>query len=79
MAGREVREYTNLTDPKGIFNFYQLSFLFILCFYGLYCGKFWFLMNFCYWVCVNFTDKKLDKGKNKIDDEDVIFQHMFAG
>ena len=40
MAEREVREYTNLTDPKGIFNFYQLSFLFILCFYGLYCGKF---------------------------------------
>ncbi|CAJ2667079.1 uncharacterized protein LOC123909476 isoform X1 [Trifolium pratense] len=39
MAGREVREYTNLTDPK---------------------------------------DKKLGKGKDKIDDEDVTFQRMVA-
>ncbi|KAK2421464.1 LEAF RUST 10 DISEASE-RESISTANCE LOCUS RECEPTOR-LIKE PROTEIN KINASE 2.1 [Trifolium repens] len=37
--GREVREYTNLTDPK---------------------------------------DKKLGKGKDKIDDEDVTFQRMVA-
>ncbi|XP_043701264.1 uncharacterized protein LOC122651792 [Telopea speciosissima] len=39
MAGREVREYTNLTDPK---------------------------------------DRKLGKGKDKIDDEDVTFQRMVA-
>jgi len=35
-------------------------------------------MNFCYWVCVHFTDKKLGKGKDKIDDEDVTFQRMVA-
>jgi len=35
-------------------------------------------MNFGYWVCVNFTDKKLGKGKDKIDDEDVTFQRMVA-
>ncbi|GMH28524.1 hypothetical protein Nepgr_030367 [Nepenthes gracilis] len=39
MAGREVREYTNLSDPK---------------------------------------DKKLGKGKDKIDDEDITFQRMVA-
>ncbi|KAH6815899.1 ankyrin repeat protein [Perilla frutescens var. frutescens] len=39
MAGREVREYTNLTDPK---------------------------------------DKKLGKGKDRIDDEEVTFQRMVA-
>ncbi|XP_060967452.1 uncharacterized protein LOC115711490 [Cannabis sativa] len=39
MAGREVREYTNLSDPK---------------------------------------DKKLGKGKDKVDDEDVTFQRMVA-
>ncbi|KAJ0967838.1 hypothetical protein J5N97_024755 [Dioscorea zingiberensis] len=39
MAGREVREYTNLSDPK---------------------------------------DKKLGKGRDKIDDEDVTFQRMVA-
>lgn len=39
MAGREVREYTNLTDPK---------------------------------------DKKLGKGKDKLDDEDIAFQRMVA-
>ncbi|XBI80010.1 uncharacterized protein LOC119308353 isoform X1 [Triticum dicoccoides] len=39
MSGREVREYTNLSDPK---------------------------------------DKKLGKGKDKIDDEDVTFQRMVA-
>ncbi|KAK6123661.1 hypothetical protein DH2020_042595 [Rehmannia glutinosa] len=39
MAGREVREYTNLTDPK---------------------------------------DKKLGKGKDRIDDEEITFQRMVA-
>lgn len=39
MSGREVREYTNLSDPK---------------------------------------DKKLGKGKDKIDDEDITFQRMVA-
>ncbi|GMQ11674.1 hypothetical protein CsSME_00054206 [Camellia sinensis var. sinensis] len=39
MAGREVREYTNLTDPK---------------------------------------DRKLGKGKDRIDDEDITFQRMVA-
>nr|KAJ0184993.1 hypothetical protein LSAT_V11C900475080 [Lactuca sativa] len=39
MAGREVREYTNLSDPK---------------------------------------DKKLGKGKDRIDDEDITFQRMVA-
>ncbi|KAG5536051.1 hypothetical protein RHGRI_023738 [Rhododendron griersonianum] len=39
MAGREVREYTNLTDPK---------------------------------------DRKLGKGKDKIDEEDITFQRMVA-
>ncbi|PNT63046.1 hypothetical protein BRADI_4g10720v3 [Brachypodium distachyon] len=39
MSGREVREYTNLTDPK---------------------------------------DRKLGKGKDKIDDEDITFQRMVA-
>ncbi|XP_075503767.1 uncharacterized protein LOC142541090 isoform X1 [Primulina tabacum] len=39
MAGREVREYTNLTDPK---------------------------------------DKKLGKGKDRIDDEEVTFQRMVS-
>ncbi|XP_043695880.1 uncharacterized protein LOC122646395 [Telopea speciosissima] len=39
MAGREVREYTNLTDPK---------------------------------------DRKLGKGKDKIDDEDITFHRMVA-
>ncbi|KAL4557339.1 hypothetical protein LXL04_035514 [Taraxacum kok-saghyz] len=39
MSGREVREYTNLSDPK---------------------------------------DKKLGKGKDRIDDEDVTFQRMVA-
>ncbi|XP_078167193.1 ankyrin repeat protein isoform X2 [Carex rostrata] len=39
MSGREVREYTNLTDPK---------------------------------------DRKLGKGKEKIDDEDITFQRMVA-
>ncbi|KAL8464884.1 hypothetical protein ACS0TY_034387 [Phlomoides rotata] len=39
MAGREVREYTNLTDPK---------------------------------------DKKLGKGKDRVDDEEVTFQRMVA-
>lgn len=35
-------------------------------------------MNLSYWVCVNLTDKKLGKGKDKIDDEDVTFQRMVA-
>lgn len=35
-------------------------------------------MNICYWVFINFTDKKLGKGKDKIDDEDVTFQRMVA-
>ncbi|GJM85635.1 hypothetical protein PR202_ga02106 [Eleusine coracana subsp. coracana] len=39
MSGREVREYTNLSDPK---------------------------------------DRKLGKGKDKIDDEDITFQRMVA-
>ncbi|KAM0072786.1 hypothetical protein Hdeb2414_s0001g00040181 [Helianthus debilis subsp. tardiflorus] len=39
MSGREVREYTNLSDPK---------------------------------------DKKLGKGKDRIDDEDITFQRMVA-
>ncbi|CAN0866418.1 hypothetical protein LINGRAHAP2_LOCUS9272 [Linum grandiflorum] len=39
MAGREVREYTNLTDPK---------------------------------------ERKLGKGKDKVDDEDVTFHRMVA-
>ncbi|KAL2478879.1 uncharacterized protein Fot_47893 [Forsythia ovata] len=39
MAGREVREYTNLTDPK---------------------------------------DKKLGKGKDRVDDEEITFQRMVA-
>ncbi|KAL3342663.1 hypothetical protein AABB24_026608 [Solanum stoloniferum] len=39
MAGREVREYTNLTDPK---------------------------------------DKKLGKGKDKIDDEEIAFHRMVS-
>lgn len=39
MSGREVREYTNLSDPK---------------------------------------DRKLGKGKDKIDDEDIAFQRMVA-
>ncbi|TVU29074.1 hypothetical protein EJB05_20617 [Eragrostis curvula] len=39
MSGREVREYTNLTDPK---------------------------------------DRKLGKGKDKIDDEDITFHRMVA-
>ncbi|XP_052181269.1 uncharacterized protein LOC127794317 [Diospyros lotus] len=39
MAGREVREYTNLTDPK---------------------------------------DRKLGKGKDRIDDEEIAFQRMVA-
>ncbi|CAI9754065.1 unnamed protein product [Fraxinus pennsylvanica] len=39
MAGKEVREYTNLTDPK---------------------------------------DKKLGKGKDRVDDEEITFQRMVA-
>ncbi|KAL8233506.1 hypothetical protein R6Q59_019606 [Mikania micrantha] len=39
MSGREVREYTNLSDPK---------------------------------------DKKLGRGKDRIDDEDITFQRMVA-
>ncbi|KAL6583662.1 hypothetical protein OROMI_002951 [Orobanche minor] len=39
MSGREVREYTNLTDPK---------------------------------------DKKLGKGKDRIDDEETTFQRMVS-
>ncbi|EPS57549.1 hypothetical protein M569_17269 [Genlisea aurea] len=39
MAGREVREYTNLTDPK---------------------------------------DKKLGRGKDRVDDEEITFQRMVA-
>jgi hypothetical protein len=35
-------------------------------------------MDFSNWVCANFTDKKLGKGKDKIDDEDVTFQRMVA-
>lgn len=32
MAGREVREYTNLTDPKGIF--FSLNVRFHVCIYN---------------------------------------------
>jgi len=42
------------------------------------CLKFSFSVDFDYWVCVNFADKKWGKGKDKIDDEDITFQRMVA-
>lgn len=67
MAGREVREYTNLSDPKGE-TFKLIWFL------GRFHCKVSILSSVFLRVVV--ADKKL--GKGKIDDEDVTFQRMVA-
>ena len=68
MAGREVREYTNLTDPKGTSNFF---------------ADVYFFHFFCILVVINllggiYADKKSGKGKDRIDDEEITFQRMVA-
>lgn len=78
MAGREVREYTNLTDPKGNSSFFlQLIASFFLSFVVV---RFWWILNWwiddCLWQ--SLADKKWGKGKDKIDDEDITFQRMVA-
>lgn len=65
MAGREVREYTNLTDPKGKFIFLPNS----LIFFFLWHVGIERLMD---------ADKKFGKGKDRIDDEEITFQRMVA-
>lgn len=67
MAGREVREYTNLTDPKGTSNFFSYVYFF----------------HFIDFLVINrlggiYVDKKSGKGKDRIDDEEITFQRMVA-
>lgn len=63
MAGKEVREYTNLSDPKGI---PIDKFLPAVVMLRVKCS--WF----------DSADRKWGKGKDKIDDEDITFQRMVA-
>ena len=77
MAGREVREYTNLTDPKGIHpsihpHIHSNVYLQLLCFNRY--GVLYFSLN----VVDVFADRKSGKGKDRIDDEDITFQRMVA-
>lgn len=66
MAGREVREYTNLSDPKGeTFDWF-----------GFWVGFSINPFELCSFLGLFVADKKL--GKGKIDDEDVTFQRMVA-
>ena len=70
MSGREVREYTNLSDPKGacllplIRRFTRPCFFFLVPEWGVW-------LRAC-------ADRKFGKGKDKIDDEDITFQRMVA-
>lgn len=71
MAGREVREYTNLTDPKGS----SLSI-----FLSIFIENHFVIFSIVKKKKNGFdwTDKKWGKGKEKIDDEDTTFQRMVA-
>lgn len=64
MAGREVREYTNLSDPKGKYENRNLNRRFLIC-------SFYRLKSL-------IADKRWGKGKDKLDDEDIAFQRMVA-
>lgn len=72
MAGKEVREYTNLSDPKGVrMKLFRLSFD--------PCFQFLFVFSdLPFPLMCTITDKKWGKGKDKIDDEDITFQRMVA-
>lgn len=80
MAGREVREYTNLSDPKGAYLGSSHYFLIVFV-----CGGIDFF-RVCIYMAVVFVlvaaaaaaDKKWGKGKDRIDDEDITFQRMVA-
>lgn len=67
MSGREVKEYTNLSDPKGP-TFLNRTLL--LC--RFHCK------GFLDWALVYFLIADKKQGKGKIDDEDVTFQRMVA-
>ena len=64
MSGREVKEYTNLSDPKGATFVSGVDFIARVS-----------RLSFVYLFLI--ADRKLGKG-GKIDDEDVTFQRMVA-
>lgn len=70
MAGKEVREYTNLSDPKGT-HIKLLYRSFDPCSYFCFSEPPFSLL-------FAIADKKWGKGKDKIDDEDITFQRMVA-
>ncbi|KAJ0256404.1 Uncharacterized protein HA466_0093690 [Hirschfeldia incana] len=69
MSGREVKEYTNLSDPKGAAFLIEFGF----CCAGLdFISK-----DFSIELCLTFLDDA-DKKSGKGDDEDATFQRMVA-
>ena len=69
MSGREVREYTNLSDPKGVRLLPLIRRFTRPCFFLVPEWGVW--LRSC-------ADRKFGKGKDKIDDEDITFQRMVA-